>query len=148
MEYGNSDFDVRQHLVVSLCLGLAIRKGQSLCRKRVGILESVDRQLASGRNRVRFHRQLVHRHRSVREQFEYGLRWHGGISTARDQMSIGDPNGKPCMPGTFYNTCAFASDLVQGTFGNEGRNIMHGPGYQTWDLSMLKTFPVREQMRV
>jgi len=60
---------------------------------------------------------------------------------------IGNPNGKHCLAGAFYNTCAFTSDLVQGTFGDAGRNIVLGPGYQEWDLSILKTFPVREQMR-
>jgi hypothetical protein len=59
---------------------------------------------------------------------------------------IGNPNAKPCVPGTFYNTCAFTSDLVQGTFGDEGRNVVRGPGYQDWDVSFFKSFPVREGM--
>src|SRR5260370_16506544 len=69
-----------------------------------------------------------------------------GLNCARTNV-VGNPNGKPCVPGTFFNTCAFASDLVQGTFGNEGRNIVHVPGYQTWDVTLLKTSPVRDQMR-
>jgi hypothetical protein len=69
-----------------------------------------------------------------------------GYNSARPNV-IGDPNGKPCVPGTFYNTCAFTSNLVQGTYGNAGRNIVLGPGYQNWDVTIGKMFPVREQMR-
>ena len=62
-----------------------------------------------------------------------------GFNCSRPNV-IGNPNGKPCVPGTFYNTCAFTSDLVQGTYGNEGRNIVRGPGYQNWDVSFFKVF--------
>jgi hypothetical protein len=58
---------------------------------------------------------------------------------------IGNPNATPCIPGTFYNTCAFASNLTPGTYGNEGRNVVLGPGYQEWDMTFFKTFPISEQ---
>lgn len=58
----------------------------------------------------------------------------------------GNPNSHPCAAGTRFNTCAFAHNLVQGTFGNAGRNIIEGPGYKTWDMSLVKQFPIREQM--
>jgi hypothetical protein len=61
---------------------------------------------------------------------------------------VGNPNGKPCVTGTSFNTCAFASDTLVGTFGNAGRNIIQGPGFQNWDISFFKTFPIREAMRV
>ena len=69
------------------------------------------------------------------------------IETNSRPNVVGNPNGKHCLPGTFFNTCAFASDLVAGTFGNEGRNIAEGPGYQNWDVTLSKKFPVREQMQ-
>jgi len=50
------------------------------------------------------------------------------------------------LPGTLFNTCAFGPNLVQGTFGDAGRNIIRGPGTQNWDMSFIKQFPVREQM--
>ena len=52
------------------------------------------------------------------------------------------------MPGTLFNTCAFVTDTVVGTYGNERRNQVLGPGLQTWDLSLFKNFLIREQMRV
>lgn len=31
-----------------------------------------------------------------------------------------------------------------GLFGNAGRNIVQGPGYQNWDFSTFKNFRIRE----
>ena len=60
-----------------------------------------------------------------------------------------NPNGHPSVPGTLFNTAAFTDSTVQpGTFGNAGRNIILGPGYKTWDTSLVKQFPVRDQMHV
>ena len=58
-----------------------------------------------------------------------------------------NPNGKPCVPGTYFNTCAFA-DPALGSFGNAGRNIVVGPGYQVWDLSLIKHFAINERTRL
>jgi hypothetical protein len=55
-------------------------------------------------------------------------------------------NGKPCVPGTFFNTCAF-TDPQQGSFGDVGLNTLRGPGVENWDASLLKTFPISEQRR-
>jgi hypothetical protein len=35
-----------------------------------------------------------------------------------------------------------------GTFGDSGRNTLTGPGWFDSDLSVIKSFPVREQMTV
>jgi hypothetical protein len=70
-----------------------------------------------------------------------------GYNCSRPNV-VSNPNGKPCVGDTFFNTCAFASNTTPGTYGDEGRNITHGPGYQTWDVSVLKAFPVREQMHL
>ena len=64
---------------------------------------------------------------------------------------VGNPNAKPCVPGTLFNTCAFADDgtipgiIPLGTHGSAGRNIIEGPGYKTWDTSLVKQFPISEQ---
>jgi hypothetical protein len=59
---------------------------------------------------------------------------------------VGNPNGKPCIPGTLFNTCAFVDNSIFYTFGNAGRNIVRGPGMQDWDFTLFKMFPIREQM--
>jgi hypothetical protein len=50
----------------------------------------------------------------------------------------------------WFNPAAFARPAA-GTFGNAGRNPVRGPGYQSWDLALLKNFGsptgVRAQFR-
>jgi hypothetical protein len=66
---------------------------------------------------------------------------------------VGNPNASPCVPGTLFNTCAFADNTTDpgiiplGTFGTAGRNIIRGPGYKTWDTAFVKQFPLTEQKR-
>jgi hypothetical protein len=36
---------------------------------------------------------------------------------------------------------------VLGTFGDAGCNIIRGAGFQNWDVSIFKTFPVSERYR-
>jgi hypothetical protein len=58
--------------------------------------------------------------------------------------AIANPNGRHCLPGTFFNTCAFV-DPQLGSFGDAGRNSIRGPGFQIWDFSVFKTFNVSER---
>jgi hypothetical protein len=58
------------------------------------------------------------------------------------------PNAKPFLPGTLFDTCAFADNTIGGAFGNAGRNIIKDPGYKTWDTSLVKQFPISEQKHV
>ena len=46
----------------------------------------------------------------------------------------------------WFNTAAFAQ-APQFTIGNSSRNPVVGPGYQTLDVMMGKTFPITEQIR-
>ena len=69
----------------------------------------------------------------------------GTVANSARPNRIGDPNARHCIPETLFNTCAFATNKVPGTFGNAGRNIIRGPGFQNWDLSIFKTFPVSER---
>src|SRR5439155_910643 len=60
---------------------------------------------------------------------------------------VGDPRAKSCMPNTFFNTCAFA-DPPAGSFGDVSRNSVQGPGYQIWDFSLFKNFPISERTKL
>lgn len=147
MEYGNSDFDVRHHLVVSYAWDLPIGRGKALGGNASGAINGVigNWQLAgiiSASTGNWF---------TVSDPFNNAANNDCGGTVAYNCSRanvVGNPNGTPCVPGTFFNTCAFASNTVAGTYGNEPRNIAHGPGYQTWDMSLLKAFPIHEQMRV
>jgi hypothetical protein len=45
-------------------------------------------------------------------------------------------------PNQWFNTAAFSMPAF-GTFGNAGRNILEGPGYQNVNLALLKRVPLR-----
>jgi hypothetical protein len=59
---------------------------------------------------------------------------------------IGDPN-RNIASGYAYNPNAFTTPPV-GTFGNSGRNIVRGGGYNSANLSLFRYFPVRESIRL
>jgi len=46
----------------------------------------------------------------------------------------------------FFNTSAFSIPAT-GTFGNQGRNFIHGPSYTNYNLSMFKTFAFMEHYK-
>ncbi len=98
-----------------------------------------DRQLATVRHCDAFLGHLVYGDRRKRQLCELGRPTAAGLC-ARVRSS----NGKPCVPGTFFNTCAF-TDPQPGSFGNVSLNSLRGPGYKNWDGSLLKNFPDRRE---
>jgi hypothetical protein len=50
----------------------------------------------------------------------------------------------------WFNTEAFLppANMVQGQFGNSGRNILIGPGFIQWDVALMKNFSIRESARL
>lgn len=47
----------------------------------------------------------------------------------------------------WFNPCAFV-EAATGTFGDEGRNAVQGPGYSNWDFAALKDIPITERDRL
>ena len=69
-----------------------------------------------------------------------------GFSSNRPNL-VGDPNSGPHTVQEWFNVSAFQrlDPVAQaGQFGNEGRNVVQGPGYQQWDFSAFKNFTFRE----
>jgi Carboxypeptidase regulatory-like domain len=59
----------------------------------------------------------------------------GDTAVSNPGFSLG-----PAVDQTFwFNPTAFSRPAA-GTFGNAGRNPVRGPGYQSWDLALLKNF--------
>ena len=71
-----------------------------------------------------------------------------GFSSNRPNL-IGNPNSGPHTAQQWFNTSTFQR-LTQDPnspveqFGNEGRNVVQGPGYSNWDFSALKNIHVTE----
>ena len=79
----------------------------------------------------------------------YGFSSNGARSLQNNFLLDGIDNnanlGDVPTPGTLFNTCAFADNTILGTFGDAPRNDIEGPGYITWDTSLVKQFPINEQ---
>jgi hypothetical protein len=144
LEYGNADFDVRHRFVLNFVYDLPFGKG-----RRFGSNLSGVRNQMVGNWQITgiISAQTGNWFTPTDDIVNISNSDCGGevFNCARPDV-IANPNGKPCMPGTIFNTCAFVSNTVEGTFGDAGRNIIRGPGLQNWDLSFIKQFPVHEQM--
>jgi hypothetical protein len=69
-----------------------------------------------------------------------------GFSSDRPNL-IGNPNSGPRTTAEWFNTSAFQQLQPNGQpqrFGNEGRNIVEGPGFTQWDVAASKNFRIRE----
>lgn len=67
---------------------------------------------------------------------------------ANDRPNVaGDPNATNRTPERWFNTSAFVFPAF-GTFGNAGRNILDGPGYQNVNASLLKNTRLGERMNL
>jgi hypothetical protein len=51
-------------------------------------------------------------------------------------------------PATWFNPCAFGIPNNTGAFGSLGRNVFRGPSVYNADLSLFKSFPLREGMKL
>ncbi len=143
-EYGNADFDVRHRFVFSYIYDLPFGRGQLLGKNSSGFVN----QIIGNWQMSGVFSAATGNYYTATDIVPVSNSDCGGtvgFYCSRPNV-VGNPNASPCIPGTLFNTCAFEHNTIQGTFGNAGRNIIEGPGYRTWDTSLVKQFPVREQM--
>ena len=148
LEYGNSDFDVRHRFVISYIYQLPFGNGKKfggdatgLKNQIIGNWQVAGITTASTGNWFTITDTINGSNISSSDP-------GGGVGFFETRPNVvGNPNGKPCMPGTAFNTCAFVTNTIPFTFGNSGRNNVRGPGFQNWDLSIFKMFPVSEHKR-
>ena len=73
-----------------------------------------------------------------------------GFYSSRPDL-ISDPNAGPHTPNQWVSRSAFQRldpTTQAGQFGNEGRNVVRGPGIANVDLSLFKNFPIGESRRI
>jgi len=146
-EYGNSDFDVRHRFVLSYMYDLPFGRGHRFAE---GVSGPVDQIIGNWQMAGVFSAATGNWYTATDIVSHSNSDCGGTVAfqCARPNL-VGDPNARPCVPGTLFNTCAFDDSSVQpGTFGDAGRNIILGPGYKVWDTSLVKQFPIREQMHL
>jgi hypothetical protein len=76
-----------------------------------------------------------------------------GIGASSTRASItGNPNlsaGDRTFSQWFDTSVVLNPSLMTpGQFGNSGRNILTGPGFSQWDISLLKDFVIKEKTRI
>jgi len=141
--YGNADFDVRQRFVFSYVYDLPFGRGRAFGKDASGAINKVigDWQMTGV-----FSAATGNYYTATDINDVSGGDCGGtvGFYCSRPNL-VGNPNSRPCVAGTLFNTCAFADNTNLGTFGNAGRNIIEGPGYKTWDTSLVKQFAISER---
>ena len=139
-EYGNLDFDVRHRFTAGYSWDLPLGSGTTFAGGAGKIVDAV----------------IKHWQLSGVVTLSSGTWYTVTDANANFANSDGQQrpdfvpgqkaSGKPCVPGTFFNTCAFM-DPARGSFGNVSLNTVNGPSNKNWDMSVLKTIPVSEARR-
>src|SRR5262249_13656491 len=74
-----------------------------------------------------------------------------GASSSRASF-IANPNlsaGERTLSRWFNTDAALPPErMIQGVFGNGGRNVLIGPGFNQWDVSVIKNFVLHERARL
>jgi hypothetical protein len=147
--YGNADFDVRHRFVFSYVYDLPFGRGKMFAKDASGVVDQIlgNWQMSGVFSAATGNYYTATDVVSVSNSDCGG---YVGYYCSRPAI-VGNPNGRPCVAGTLFNTCAFSDNLItpgiipQGTFGSPSRNIITGPGYTEWDTSLVKQFPISEQ---
>lgn len=149
--YGNADFDVRHRFVFSYIYDLPFGRGRRFLGEASGVTNQI---LGNWQMAGVFSAATGNYYTATDITNVSGSDCGGTVGFYCSRPSrVGNPNAGPCVAGTLFNTCAFTDNGVTpgiiplGTFGNAGRNIIEGPGYKTWDTSLVKQFPISEQKR-
>ena len=145
-ERGRSNFDVRHRLSVSYSYALPFGKGRQYLTND-GWLSTV----ASG-----WETYGIVTVQSGRPFTVALLPDIDNSGTGRSILGFG-ANDRPNVVGNpelsnqttdeWFNTAAFAFS-APGTFGNAGRNILDGPGYQSVNISLLKNTALTERVNL
>jgi len=146
LEYGNSDFDLRQRFTVNYAYQLPFGRGQALGGNASGFLNQV---IGNWQVAGIVTAQTGNWFTITDSVTNVSTSDGGGVVGYYEVRPnvVGNPNGRPCVAGTLFNTCAFGPNNIFFTYGDAGRNIVRGPGLQDWDFSIFKLFPINEQRR-
>ena len=148
-EYGLSDFDMRQRVTFSGVWQLPF--GSSRKMGEVGGSQSSLGRLAIGQHRHASERTAAHRrfgHRLERNAVE----WHrspGPDRQSRTCLAASAPPTTGLIPALSLAPPIFYD--AQGAYsipGNEGRNVVTGPGLASWDATLERHFRLSERLNM
>ena len=145
-ERGRSNFDVRHRLSVSYSYDLPFGRGKryladdGLASKLLGGWQSFG--VVTWQSGRPFTVALL----SEIDNSGTGRSILGFGANDRPNL-VGNPELNSHSPSQWFNTAAFAFP-APGTFGNAGRNIVDGPGYQSVNASLVKNTHLTESVNL
>src|SRR5207245_2475410 len=135
-ERGRSNFDVRHRLSVSYIYDLPFGKGRKYLANDGGWSTLLTGWQTAGIVTAQTGRPFTVA--LIRELDNSGTGFSALGFGANDRPNVaGNPRLATGTPERWFNTAAFTFP-APGTFGNAGRNIVDGPGYQTVNASLIK----------
>lgn len=130
---GPSDFDIRHRFVANFIVELPFGEGKKLLQ------EGVAAHLLGGWSVSGIYSARSGRAFTVTQ---------GNNNVGADQTGLpnltGDPTGAKTVQ-QWFNPAAF-TQVPSGTFGNAGRNILRGPGWITFDMSLQRRITFTERI--
>jgi hypothetical protein len=134
--YGRSNFDLRNNLIINYVYDLPFFRGQNnLVAQGLGGWE-----LAGV---VAFQSGFPNTITNASSD-EAGAGEDFGQTA--NLVSGCDPNSGPGSVAQFFKTSCF-TEATRGTFGPSARNLVTGPGTRNWDFALYKNGPITERFR-
>ncbi len=145
-ERGRSNFDVRHRLSVSYVYDLPLGKGRKYISDNGGWSTLLTGWQTSGILTLQSGRPFTVA--LPRELDNSGTGFSALGFGANDRPNVvGNPELDHRSPDQWFNTSAFVIPSP-GTFGNSGRNILDGPGYQSFNMALSKNTALSERFRL
>jgi hypothetical protein len=145
-ERGRSNFDVRHRFSVSYIYDLPFGKGRKYLNDGGGWSSLLNGWQTAGIVTAQTGRPFTVA--LIREFDNSGTGFSALGFGANDRPNlVGDPRPSNGTPERWFNTAAFAFP-APGTFGNAGRNIVDGPGYQSFNASLIKNTALTENVNL
>lgn len=145
-ERGRSNFDVRHRFSASYIYDLPFGKGRKYLSNSGGWSTLLNGWQTAGIVTAQTGRPFTVA--LIREFDNSGTGFSALGFGANDRPNlVGDPRLPHGTPERWFNTAAFAFP-APGTFGNAGRNIVDGPGYQSVNASLIKNTSLTESVNL
>ncbi len=145
-ERGRSNFDVRHRLSVSYSYDLPFGEGRRFLNDRGWLTAALTGWETYGIVTLQTGRPFTVALLSDIDNSGTGRSGLGFGANDRPDV-VGDPVLDNPTPERWFNTSAFVFS-PRGTFGNAGRNILDGPGYQNVNASLVKNTALTERLNL
>lgn len=139
-----SNFDVRHRLSVSYAYDLPLGRGRAYLSERGWLSTILSGWQTNGVITLQTGRPFTVALLPEIDNSGTGRSTLGFLGNDRPNVAGSPVLGNP-TPGRWFNTDAFVFP-PRGTFGNAGRNILTGPGYQNVNVSLLKNTALSESL--